>query len=289
MRKAFVFALLLSATSQLFGQATDAASDHVFVVGNRSQPFMPNHRESIQAAINAALPNGTVIIPTSYAGQDCNPISLCNPGNVIVIDWRSQNGGSGIQCLGAPAIVYQSAVGQQAVCDVNFITDGNGNIQVVTLTASTSITAPIIATTGPGGVLSLVLQAAPTNVPANTLQVFGNIGSGFIDCRNSAGNSCMGSTQTIASGSTALHTNAITSGGCDVTTATATGATVSTDKVVATPQGDPTGITGYVPSTSGILNGWAYLTANTVNFKICNNTANTITPGALTLNWSVIR
>jgi hypothetical protein len=34
---------------------------------------------------------------------------------------------------------------------------------------------------------------------------------------------------------------------------------------------------------------FAYPTANNVNFKVCNNTAGSITPGAITLNWRVVR
>jgi hypothetical protein len=31
----------------------------------------------------------------------------------------------------------------------------------------------------------------------------------------------------------------------------------------------------------------SYATANTVNFKVCNNTTGSITPGAISLNWRV--
>lgn len=43
--------------------------------------------------------------------------------------------------------------------------------------------------------------------------------------------------------------------------------------------------TGY---TSG-LNVLAYVTANNVNFLVCNPTAGSLTPAAATLNWRVIR
>jgi hypothetical protein len=33
----------------------------------------------------------------------------------------------------------------------------------------------------------------------------------------------------------------------------------------------------------------AYPTANNVNFKVCNNTSGSVTPGAITLNWRVTR
>jgi hypothetical protein len=32
-----------------------------------------------------------------------------------------------------------------------------------------------------------------------------------------------------------------------------------------------------------------YPTSNNVNFKVCNSTGSSITPGAITLNWRVVR
>ena len=96
-------------------------------------------------------------------------------------------------------------------------------------------------------------------------------------------------TQTIASGAKALATGAISSATCtSAQTDTATG-TATTDTIIATFNGDPTAVTGYVPLTTGMLTIIAYPTANTVNFKVCNNTSSSITPGAITLNWRVVR
>lgn len=94
---------------------------------------------------------------------------------------------------------------------------------------------------------------------------------------------------TIASGATAMGTGAITSGACaTAVTGTATG-TLTTDVITASFNGDPTAITGYIPSTSGMLTIIAYPTADTANFKVCNNTGASITPGAVTINWRVVR
>lgn len=95
--------------------------------------------------------------------------------------------------------------------------------------------------------------------------------------------------KTIALGSTALGTGAITSATCaSAVTATATGV-LTTDTVTASFNGDPTAVTGYVPATAGMLTIFAYPTAGNVNFKVCNNTSSSITPGAITLNWRVAR
>jgi hypothetical protein len=96
-------------------------------------------------------------------------------------------------------------------------------------------------------------------------------------------------TRTIASGTSALGTSAIASGACaTVVTTTATG-TATTDTVQFTPNTDISGVTGYAPVTTGGLSIYPYPTANNVNFKVCNATASSITPGAVTLNWRVVR
>jgi hypothetical protein len=96
-------------------------------------------------------------------------------------------------------------------------------------------------------------------------------------------------TQTIASGQLALSTSAIASGACTAAQTTAATGVATTDVIMASFAGDPTAVTGYVPSTNGMLTIIPYPTANNVNFKVCNNTSASITPGAISLNWRVAR
>jgi hypothetical protein len=96
-------------------------------------------------------------------------------------------------------------------------------------------------------------------------------------------------TQTIASGATALATAAIASGACaTVQTATATG-TLTTDAILASFNGNITAVTGYTAATTGSLRVDVYPTANTVNLVVCNATSASITPGVVTVNWRVVR
>jgi hypothetical protein len=86
-----------------------------------------------------------------------------------------------------------------------------------------------------------------------------------------------------------MGTSAISSATCaSVVTTGATG-TATTDVIQATPNADPSSTTGYAPSASGSLYIIAYPTTNNVNFKVCNSTGGSITPGAMTLNWRVTR
>lgn len=94
---------------------------------------------------------------------------------------------------------------------------------------------------------------------------------------------------TVASGASALGTSAIASGACATVVTTAATGTATTDTIEAVFNADPTGVTGYVPSSNGMLSIISYPTANNVNFKTCNNTSSSVTPGAITLNWRVVR
>ena len=94
--------------------------------------------------------------------------------------------------------------------------------------------------------------------------------------------------QVIASGSTALGTSAILSGASALITVAAIGV-LATDNLLTDFNADPTGVTGYAPSISGMLTIVKFCTAGHVNFYVVNNTGSSITPGAITLNWRVIR
>jgi hypothetical protein len=103
-----------------------------------------------------------------------------------------------------------------------------------------------------------------------------------------------GSTATIAYGALALATSSISSGACQtvsagsVNSATASGV-ATTDAVQFTPSASIKAATGYIPSTSGGLTITAYPTSGYVNFDVCNWSAGAIVPGAVTLNWRVVR
>jgi hypothetical protein len=94
----------------------------------------------------------------------------------------------------------------------------------------------------------------------------------------------------IASGAEALATSAIASEACSTadTGITATG-TLTSDAISWSFASDPVAVTGYAPVTEGGLSIYVYPTADAVNFKICNPTTASITPGAMTLNWRVMR
>jgi lysophospholipase L1-like esterase len=100
--------------------------------------------------------------------------------------------------------------------------------------------------------------------------------------------------QTIAHGTVALATSAIASGACQtvsagsVNSASAPGV-ASTDVITWNPNVSLQTVSGYTVSTSGALSLDDYPTAGFVNWNVCNWTTGSVTPGAVTLNWSVVR
>lgn len=98
-----------------------------------------------------------------------------------------------------------------------------------------------------------------------------------------------GLTTTIATGTAALGTSAISSATCATVVTVAATNVATTDVVLAGFNGDPTAVTGYIPATAGMLSIIPYPTSGNVNFKVCNNTSSSVTPGAITLNWRVAR
>jgi hypothetical protein len=93
----------------------------------------------------------------------------------------------------------------------------------------------------------------------------------------------------VWSGTASLGTGAIASAACaTAVTVSATGV-AATDVVTASFNGDPTAVAGYTPLTTGMLTIIAYPATDSVNFKACNNTNASITPGPVTLNWRVTR
>ena len=96
--------------------------------------------------------------------------------------------------------------------------------------------------------------------------------------------------QTVAAGQTAMPVIAVPANSCSAAATTAAATNVlTTDTIIPTYNTDPTGITGYGGGTAGGITIRPFPTANTVNFKLCNETGSSITPGALTLNWRVVR
>ena len=96
-------------------------------------------------------------------------------------------------------------------------------------------------------------------------------------------------TRTIASGAASLGTSSISATACASLVTVAAAGVASTDAIIWTPNASLKAVTGFAPSTSGGLSISAYPTSGNVNFDVCNWSGASITPGAVTLNWRVVR
>jgi len=95
--------------------------------------------------------------------------------------------------------------------------------------------------------------------------------------------------QVIASGTATLGTSAIASNSCATTVTVAAAGVATTDAISWSFNADPNGVTGYGAGSTGTLSIWPFPTSGNVNFRVCNLTGGSITPGAATLNWRVTR
>lgn len=94
---------------------------------------------------------------------------------------------------------------------------------------------------------------------------------------------------TIARGTATLGTSAIAANTCATTVSASATGTLSTDVILWTPNADISGVTGYGKlSTDGLII-YPYPSADNVSFVVCNATGTSITPGAASLNFRVIR
>ncbi len=138
------------------------------------------------------------------------------------------------------------------------------------------------STTG-NAATATALAATPSQCSGGDVST-GVAASGNSNCTSSPG------TQTLASGTATMGTSAISSGSCATVVTVAASGVETTDVVSTGFNSDPTSITGYgVSSTGAVLTIYPYPTSGDVNFKVCNSTSASITPGALTLNWRVTR
>ena len=132
------------------------------------------------------------------------------------------------------------------------------------------------------------LTLTTTSVNGVTLTAAGSATS-FLNAAGGYTTPTGSGTQTICSGTLSLGTSAIASGAAATTVTASCSGLVSTDNIMLDFNASPLGVVGYEPSTAGMLTIIKWPTANTINVSVVNNTASSVTPGAITLNYRVVR
>lgn len=243
---------------------TDAAhSASVALNGLTSGTVQLSVADVAGTAISYVLPstNGAALqVLTDSGTTTCPTLAGGSPATCHLLQWVASTGTSSVVRSTSPTLVTPT-IGVATATSINKM----------------AITAPATSST-------LAVADGKTFTVSNTMTLAGTDSSIYTLPGSSATIA-----QTIANGTSALGTGAIASGACaTAVTTTATG-TATTDAFTWVFNADPTAVTGYSPTANGMLTIIAYPTSNNVNFKVCNNTASSVTPGAITLNWRVAR
>lgn len=160
-----------------------------------------------------------------------------------------------------------------------------------------TITAGIAHIAAPASVYGVnVAQwtSSPVNLATEVTGLLGtaNAGTGNANLTFPSGTATL--PKVVAQGTIALATSAIASGACQAVTggsvnSVAIAGMLSTDVIKWSANGSLKAITGFVPSTNGGLSVEEYPTAGNANWDVCNWSALSVTPGAVTLNYQVLR
>lgn len=207
--------------------------------------------------------------------------SSITPGAAITLNWKviRQVAAAGTATLGTSAIPSATAASVVTVAALGALTTDN---------IMADFSADPTATTGyapsASGGLTIIKYCTAGNV---NFTVVNNTGSSITP--GAVTLNWRIARQVIASGSVALATSAISSGTAATIITVAAIGVLATDNLLADFNADPTGTTGYAPSASGMLTIIKFCTSGHVNFIVVNNTGSGITPGAVTLNWRVVR
>jgi hypothetical protein len=235
----------------------------------------------------SSLASGTVpsarlpIFTSTVAGAV--PLSGGGTTNFLRADgtWAAPAGGS------TGNVQYNN--GGSSAGDPDFNTDGAGNVTATSYGTSGATTNGLVDLTAAGATAgsvptSTVRVAAPNSVTAYEMDLPAAQPTGtgqVLTCSNANPSIC---TWGIANVQITLTTSAVSANSCEASAHTQTMTGLLTTSVLSwTFATDASGVTGWGPATPGLsVDMWP--TANALNWKVCNNSASSITPGAMTLN-----
>jgi hypothetical protein len=248
--------------------------------------FLPACSEGTFAEVTDST---TTTLGATITGGGSNKVQArCDATNWIVVSCTGCGGGGGGDDV--TSIATTAPITGGPITTTGTIACPTCN-QFNALTGGTNTTAAMLVGTGASLNATGTGTINSTSLLGNTWVAPGSIGAttpgtGAFTTLKSNG---IQAGVVVASGTSSLGTSAITSGACATTvTATATGA-ATTDNLSADFNSDPSAVTGYGVNTSGLLTIYKWLTSGQVNLKVCNSTSASITPGAATLQWRVLR
>lgn len=276
----FSWAGTLSVARGGTGAGTFTANEPI--IGNGTSPLTQGTRSG----------NTTKFVTTTGALTPGDCVSIDANGNFIDAGTTCGGGGGGGSPGGANGTIQYNNAGSFG----GFTTSGDATINTGTgaLTLATvnsnvgsfgSATNCATFTTNGKGLITAASQTTCTPAIASIT----GFGTGVATALGTATSTTGGVPVIIAKGTITLGTSAISANTCaSIVTVSATGV-ATTDVVNPGLNARISTVTGYTPASTGALRIDVYPTANNVNAEVCNPTSSSITPGAVTLNFQVLR
>lgn len=221
---------------------------------------------------------GLVILVLVLTAQINNPT-----GSATVVGGTCTN--KVVTALDTSAIPTCTTI-TSAYVDSSIAPTASPTLTTPTLGVATATTINKVTITAPASGSTLTIADGKTLTASNSITIAGTDSTTMTFPSVSAT-----IPRTVASGTVALSSlGAIASNACHAAVTGAATGTLTTDVIEVGWNGDPTALTGYgVSGTGAVLTIYAYPTADTVNIKVCNSTAGSITPSDVTLNFRVTR
>lgn len=241
-----------------------------------------NYTMALTDAGNAINVNGTYTVTIPTNASVAFPIGT----QALVL-------GSNATVAAAGGVTLNTAIGQtivQTAANTWTVFGAGGSGSGTVTSVGLSVPSWLTVSNSPVTTSGTLAVASAGSLPANQVLATPDGETGALGTRALTNDDLPVSTkQIIANGTAALGTSAIASGtAASVVTVSAVGV-LGSDVVNWGFNSSPVAVVGYEPSANGMLQIIAYPTADHVNFSVYNNTSASITPGAITLNWSISR
>jgi len=247
---------------------------------------------SISGSGDIAMTSGSAINLGSSTNLPCSAMpALTGAVTSSAGSCVTSGGGSGLTSVGLSTTASWFTIGNSPLT-------ANGTI---TMNPTSGLTAnEFVATpngsSGAVGLRAMVAADLPSAITSNTSGTAANITATSNSTLTTLSALLLPYSQltgtpsvpaALASGSQALSTSTISSGTCATTIQVAVAGGTTSDTASITMTTDPNTVTGYKASATGTLYATAFMTSGELNIEVCNSTASSITPSAMSVHYLV--